>query len=120
MDKHEQRLLPGRAGLHARAGEALGPFDVARLSERTDEHRSWSCACMRCMMPGDKTDGGRQSSPSPSQWWLQVCCVAHIHTSRFGSFVVCVRVLCVLIEGATIVLRPTTGHRRSGAFAVRS
>jgi hypothetical protein len=32
-----QRLLPGRGGLHARAGAALVPFDVARSSERTDE-----------------------------------------------------------------------------------
>ena len=36
----EQRLLPGLGGLgglHARAGEALGTFDVVRSSERRDE-----------------------------------------------------------------------------------
>ena len=47
-------FLPGRGGLHARAGEALGIFDVARWSERTDEqelrmHHAW------------RRNGGRQS-----------------------------------------------------------
>ena len=50
----EQRLLPGRGGLHARAGEALGPFDVARSSERTDEQER--------RMHGDETEGGSQGS----------------------------------------------------------
>jgi hypothetical protein len=50
----EQRLLPGRAGLHARAGEALGPFDVARSSERTDEQER--------RVHGDETEGGSHGS----------------------------------------------------------
>ena len=48
----EQRLLPGRAGLHARAGAALVPFDVARSSERTGEQE--------LSMHGDATEGGSQ------------------------------------------------------------
>jgi hypothetical protein len=51
---HGQRLLPGRAGLHARAGEALGPFDAARWSERADEQE--------LRMHGDETEGGSQGS----------------------------------------------------------
>jgi hypothetical protein len=47
-------LLPGRAGLHAWAGEALGPFDVPRSSERTDEQE--------LRMHGDVTEGGSQGS----------------------------------------------------------
>jgi hypothetical protein len=50
----EQRLLAGRGGLHARAGEALGTFDVARSSERRDEQE-------RCMH-GDGAEGSRQGS----------------------------------------------------------
>jgi hypothetical protein len=45
----EQRLLPGRGGLHARAGEALGTFDVARSGERPDE-QEWH-------MHGDGAEG---------------------------------------------------------------
>jgi hypothetical protein len=50
----EQLLLPGRAGLHARAGAALGPFDVARSSERTDGQE--------LRMNGDGTEGGSQGN----------------------------------------------------------
>ena len=50
----EQLLLPGRAGLHARGGVARDPFDVARLSERTDEQE--------LHMHGDGTEGGSQGS----------------------------------------------------------
>ena len=51
---------PGRAGLHARAGAALGTFDVARLSERTDEQE--------LRMHGDGTEGGSQGSWAVAGW----------------------------------------------------
>ena len=53
MDKGSG-FLPGRAGLHARAGAALGPFDVARSSERTDEQE--------LRVNGDETEDGSQGS----------------------------------------------------------
>ena len=46
--------LAGRGGLHARAGKALGPFDVARSSERTDEQDRH--------MHGNGTEGRSQGS----------------------------------------------------------
>jgi hypothetical protein len=50
----EQRLLPGRGGLHARAGAALGPFGVAHSSEWTDEQERY--------MHGNWTEGRSQGS----------------------------------------------------------
>ena len=44
----------GQEQQHVRAGEALGPFDVARSSKRTDEQE-------RCIH-GDETEGGSQGS----------------------------------------------------------
>jgi hypothetical protein len=79
---HRQRLLPGRAGLHARAGAALGPFDVARFSERTDEQE--------LRMNGDETAGGsparrikiRSGRSTTAHWHNGQPRVASVHSAR--------------------------------------
>ena len=54
VDESSGFSLAGRGGLHARAGVALGPFDVARSSERTDEHERF--------MHGNGAEGRSQGS----------------------------------------------------------
>ena len=53
----EQRLfaVAGRGGLHARAGEALGTFDVARSEERAGAAHAW------------RRDGGQLGAARPSR-----------------------------------------------------